>query len=237
MVPLTLVRKKIPALCTRHAAPPFTNWVYGHPAAGASTVPRFLPFEEVHTTGQKMRTLLRLWMERLGDFAPLALPPGDNPRRALNPESLVAGLESGQNRAIWPVSRLREWDSGEIHRLSDIALVKELARPAESRRFVAPLCSVTVDAADEESAAWRGLQQTTRAQTFLLRNVARAPEPRVVATESAAGPSASRSASGCASHPRWRRRSRLVRVVSGVPPAHHRRRNQTCRRAIDAASG
>ena len=71
-------------------------------------------------------TLLRLWMERLGDFALL----GDYHREItldelLNPESLVgSGLESWAEPSDMAsfIFWLREWDSDEIHRLSDIAL-------------------------------------------------------------------------------------------------------------------
>ena len=71
-------------------------------------------------------TLLRLWMERLGEFALL----GDYHREItldelLNPESLVgSGLESWAEPSDMAsfIFWLREWDSDEIHRLSDIAL-------------------------------------------------------------------------------------------------------------------
>ena len=88
-------------------------------------------------------TLLRLWMERLGDFALL----GDYHREItldelLNPESLVgSGLESWAEPSDMAsfIFWLREWDSDEIHRLSDIALA--LSRNWQDRRKAAAFVS------------------------------------------------------------------------------------------------
>ena len=71
-------------------------------------------------------TLLRVWMERLGESALLS---GDGREitldELLNPELLVgSGLESWTELTHMAsfIFWLREWDTDELHRLSDIAL-------------------------------------------------------------------------------------------------------------------
>ena len=112
-------------------------------------------------------TLLALWMERLGELGLLTrvITEGDDWEisldELLNPESLVgSGLESWAEPSDMAsfIFWLREWDSGEIHRLSDIALA--LSRNWQDRQkagafvaaavfFVARLSSDL----DEESSA------------------------------------------------------------------------------------
>ena len=76
-------------------------------------------------------TLLALWMERLGELGLLTrvIVDGDDWEisldELLNPESLVgSGLESWAEPSDMAsfIFWLREWDTDELHRLSDIAL-------------------------------------------------------------------------------------------------------------------
>ena len=108
-------------------------------------------------------TLLGLWTERLGvGESALVTNKGEmNIDELLNPESLVgSGLESWAEPSDMAsfIFWLREWDSDEIHRLSDIALA--LSRNWQDRQkagafvaaavfFVARLSSDL----DEESSA------------------------------------------------------------------------------------
>ena len=116
----------------------------------------------MQSKSQKRITLLRLWMERLGEFALL----GDYHREItldelLNPESLVgSGLESWAEPSDMAsfIFWLREWDSDEIHRLSDVALA--LSRNWQDRQKAGAFVAAAVffvarlrSALDEESAA------------------------------------------------------------------------------------
>ena len=105
-------------------------------------------------------TLLRLWTERLGEFA-LLNGWEITLDELLNPESLVgSGLESWAEPSDMAsfIFWLREWDSGEIHRLSDIALA--LSRNWQDRQKAGAFVAAAVffvarlrSDLDEESAA------------------------------------------------------------------------------------
>ena len=88
-------------------------------------------------------TLLRLWMERLGDFALL----GDYHREItldelLNPESLVgSGLESWAEPSDMAsfIFWLRKWPRDELHMMMDVA--RALSRNWQDRRKAAAFVS------------------------------------------------------------------------------------------------